>query len=211
MSEPSIDGPNIVAILGTARPGNYTSMALALVTDEIGRHGRFSVDVIDPPGVNLPLPGSAPDSEEMRSLRETVGGATGLIFATPEYHGTYSSVAKLIIENLGFPSVLASKPVAMLGVAAGQIGAIKALEHLRGVLSHGGAIVLPGGVSVPGVQGVFDEDGQCTEPEVETLIRSVATSLIGYIERHVCPAVTLEEMMRRGPAHHWEPPAREMA
>ena len=41
--------------------------------------------------------------------------ATGLVFATPEYHGTYSSVTKLIIENLGFPSVLATKPVALLG------------------------------------------------------------------------------------------------
>ena len=211
MSDSTVDGPNIVAIFGTARPGNYTSMALTLVTDEVQRDGRFSVQVIDPSGVDLPLPGSAPDSEEMRSLRKTVAGATGLIFATPEYHGTYSSVTKLIIENLGFPSVLASKPVALLGVAAGQIGAIKALEHLRGVLSHVGAIVLPGGVSVPGIQSAFDEDGRCTKPEVEELVQTVATSLIGYIERHVCPAVTLEEMMRRGPALHWQPPAREMA
>ena len=66
-------------------------------------------------------------------------------------------MAKLIIENLGFPSVLATKPVALLGVAAGQIGAIKSLEQLRSVLSHVGAIVLPGPVSVAGVQGVFDE------------------------------------------------------
>ena len=36
---------------------------------------------------------------------------------------------KLVIENLGFPSVLAGKPVALLGMAAGAIGAIKSLEH----------------------------------------------------------------------------------
>lgn len=39
---------------------------------------------------------------------------------------------KLVIENLGFPSPLAAKPVALLGVAAGQIGAIKSLESLQG-------------------------------------------------------------------------------
>ena len=76
-------------------------------------------------------------------------------------------MAKLIIENLGFPSVLASKPVALVGVAAGQIGAIKALEHLRSVLSHVGAIVLPGPVSVAGVQNVFDEEGRCVDEAIE--------------------------------------------
>ena len=211
MSDQETEGPRIAAILGTARPGNYTSKALALVIDEIERNRRFSVRVIDPSKVDLPLPGSDPDSAQMVSLRETVSDATGLVFATPEYHGTYSSVTKLIIENLGFPSVLASKPVALLGVAAGQIGAIKALEHLRGVLSHVGAIVLPGGVSVPGVQSAFDGDGRCADPDVEKMVRAVATNLIDYIEGHICPRLTLEEMMRRGPALHWEPPAQAAA
>ena len=207
MSDEATEGPRIAAILGTARPGNYTSRALALVIDEIHKIGRFPVRVIDPSTMDLPLPGSDSGSAQMRSLRETVSDATGLIFATPEYHGTYSAVTKLIIENLGFPSVLASKPVALLGVAAGQIGAIKALEHLRGVLSHVGAIVLPGGVSVPGVQSAFDDDGRCTDRDVETSVRAVATNLIDYIDGHVCPRVTLEEMLRGGPALHWEPPA----
>ena len=211
MSDGATEGPRIAAILGTARPGNFTSKALDLVIDEIQKSGRFSVQLIDPSKINLPLPGSDPESAQMRSLRETVSGATGLVFVTPEYHGTYSSVTKLIIENLGFPSVLASKPVALLGVAAGQIGAIKALEHLRGVLSHVGAIVLPGGASVAGVQSTFDGDGRCTDPDVETMVRAVATNLIDYIEGHICPRLTLEEMMRRGAALHWEPPAEAVA
>ncbi len=31
---------------------------------------------------------------------------------------------KLVIENLGHPSVLSGKPVALLGVASGAIGAV---------------------------------------------------------------------------------------
>ena len=54
--------------------------------------------------------------------------STGVVLATPEYHGSFSSVMKLMIENLGFPSVLAGKSVALLGVAGGSIGAIKSLE-----------------------------------------------------------------------------------
>ncbi len=201
----------IVAVLGTARPGTFTSKALDLVIDEIERHGDIGVDLIDPATMNLPLPGSSPASADTESIQEMVARSTGVVFSTPEYHGTYSSAAKLIIENLGFPSVLAGKPIALVGVAAGKIGAIKALEHLRSVLSHVGAIVLPGPVSVAGVQNVFDEDGRCVDQAVEKMVRGVGTNLVEYIQGHVCPRVALEEMMRRGLALNWTPPEREPA
>ncbi len=132
------------------------------------------------------------------ALRQAVSAATGIILAIPEYHGSYNSVIKLVIENLGFPSVLSGKPVAVLGVAAGQIGAIKGLEHLRSVCSHVGAIVLPGSVSVARVQDLFDEQGRCGDEATERRIRSVATTLLDYIRKNICPGVELEEMARRG-------------
>ncbi len=124
--------------------------------------------------------------------------AAGIVLATPEYHGSFSSVMKLVIENLGFPSALAGKPVALLGVAAGAIGAIKSLEHLRGVVSHVGAMPLPLVVSVPNVHSVFDRDGNCLEPRMEKLIRSVGTNLVEYVHHHVCPRITLERILREG-------------
>jgi len=91
-----------------------------------------------------------------------------------------------------------SEPVALLGVAAGQIGAIKGLEHLRSVCSHVGAIVLPGPVSVARVQDLFDERGRCGDEVTERRIRGVATTLLDYIRKNICPGVALEEMARRG-------------
>ena len=123
----------------------------------------------------------------------------GVVLATPEYHGSFSSVMKLMIENLGFPSVLAGKTVALLGVAAGSIGAIKSLEHLRGVVSHAGGIALPLPVSVTNVQRVFDHEGHCLNPAIERMIRCVAGNLMGYIHQSVCPRLTLERMLREGP------------
>ena len=200
MNDGNQDGVRIVAVLGTARPGNFTSRALALVVDEIGKHRHIALDVFDPASSTLPLPGADSDSAETKALKESVSRATGLVFSTPEYHGSYSSVTKLVIENLGFPSVLAGKPVALMGVAAGQIGAIKALEHLRSVLSHVGAIVLPGPVSVAGVREVFDDDGRCLDEAVEERIRGVATNLIDYIQANICPRIALEQMVREGTA-----------
>ncbi len=155
----------ISAILGSVRPNNFTSKALQLAIDELDSNDRFTTTLIDPGSMNLPFPGHQ-ENPDAQSIRETVINSTGVIFATPEYHGGFSSVIKLVIENLGFPSVLSGKPVALLGVAAGQIGAIKSLEQLRSICSHIGAIVLPGPVSVPNVQKVFDEEGTCLDKSV---------------------------------------------
>ncbi|MEL6190087.1 MAG: NADPH-dependent FMN reductase, partial [Myxococcota bacterium] len=182
----------VVTILGTSRPGNFTARALALVEDEL-RSREAEVVRIDPAGHELVFPGEGEGDGD--ALKALVQSATGIVFATPEYHGTMAAKAKLIIENLGFPSALSAKPIALLGVAAGAIGAIKSLEQLRGTLSHTGAIVLPGTVSVAGVQRLFDAEGKCTDERVEKRIRGVATSLIDYLEQSVCPRLTLEQMV----------------
>jgi len=187
----------IVAIGGSVRPGNFTGKALALVVDEIKQnHPGITLESFDPATISLPLPGTGDTPDSLERLKQAVANATGVILATPEYHGSYSSVIKLIIDNLGFPSKLAGKPIALLGVAAGQIGAIKALEHLRSVCSHIGAIVLPGPTSIAGVNKLFDEQGRCLDEAVEKRVRRTATSLIDYIHNHVCPKLALEQMIR---------------
>ncbi len=196
MAKSDKPGIRIVAINGTVRPGNYTSKAMALVVDEIAKHGDITLTLIDPTELDLKPGGVASSSDATEQMKEAVSQATGVILATPEYHGSFSAVLKLVIENLGFPSVLARKPISLLGVAAGQIGAIKSLEHLRSVCSHIGAIVLPGPVSVAGVQQVFDEQGNCLDESVEKRIRGTATKLIDYIRGFICPSISLEDMVR---------------
>ena len=191
----------VVTICGSVRPNNYTSKALNLVLDEFSRlqdKGQKKIEVVPVwlEKIEFSPPGTANEGPTIRQLRESVEEATGLVIATPEYHGSFSSVLKLMIENLGFPSPIAGKPIALLGVASGQIGAIKSMEHLRSVCSHVGAIVLPNFVSVPLVNKVFDEKGLCLDEKWEKLIRGVATSLLHYIEGAICPKMVLEAMVR---------------
>jgi NAD(P)H-dependent FMN reductase len=194
------DGIRIAVVLGSVRPGNYTAKAAALVVDELRKHPRVAAEVLDPAQYDLPLPGTAPEHAGASLLREKVASAAAVVLATPEYHGSFSSITKLVIENLGFPSVLSGKPVALLGVAAGSIGAIKSLEHLRGVVSHIGGLALPLPISVPNVQRVFDREGNCLDPAVEKLVRGLGTTLLRYLEHNVCPRITLERLLREGVA-----------
>ncbi len=185
----------IAVVLGSVRPNNYTAMAARLAVDEFGRQGVL-VDLVDPARLSLPGPGLGTGDGDPQRIREIVTAAAAVLLATPEYHGGFSSVIKLVIENLGFPSALAGKPVALLGVAAGAIGAVKSLEQLRGVCSHVGALPLPLTVSVANCQKVFDKDGNCLDPVIEKRVRGVATTVMDYLRKAVCPAITLERILR---------------
>ncbi|MBT4098432.1 MAG: NAD(P)H-dependent oxidoreductase [Gemmatimonadetes bacterium] len=186
----------VVAIIGSVRPDSYTSKAVALVGDEFReRYPEVDFNVVDPRHLNLPGPQS--DTADAKSMQKMIGDATGVILSTPEYHGSYSSAIKLVIENMGFPSGLSAKPVAMLGVAAGRIGAIKALEHLSSVVTHVGGLVLPGFVSVAGVQDVFDDEGKCTDPSTDERIRGLAKNLMDYTHEFLCPGRCMEETVRQ--------------
>ncbi|MGA1202378.1 MAG: NADPH-dependent FMN reductase [Planctomycetota bacterium] len=171
----------IIAIGGGVRPDDYTMRALRVVVDQLERTEGVEVQLVDPVTIEWPAPGLDGGGPELLAFQEAVRAADGVILASPEYHGSISSVLKRIIENLGYPNGLAGKPVAMLGVAAGVIGAIQTLGQLRGIISHVGGLPLPGAVSVPKVQEVFDEAGNCTDEGMEKFIRGLADGLVRYL------------------------------
>lgn len=186
---------HILAASGSSRPGGYTPRVLALAVDELQRVHQVRVDLIELATADFPFPGQGP-TQATKQAQNLVKAASGILLATPEYHGSYSSAMKRFIENLGFPSTLAGKPVALLGAAAGQIGAVKALEHLGSVCSHVGAFVLPGAVSVARVHKVFDGEGRCLDAAIEKRVRGLATRLMEFIHSRTCPGPALEQSVR---------------
>ena len=188
--------PTIVTISGTSRPGNYTAFALAVLNDALRERGKDVVS-FDARELELAFPGQPP-TDDAKRLTDAVKGAAAVVLATPEYHGSFCAMTKLIIENLGFPSALKGKPVALLGVAAGRIGAIKSLEHLRSVCAHVGSLVVPQAVSLAGIRGSFDEQGNCTDAATVASIHRLADGLLEFVHDYVCPRHALEEAVRTG-------------
>lgn len=184
----------IACISGTNRPDNYTSRVLRIVAGELETLG-VQPEFIDARDLELAFPGQ-PVTPDAARLQERIGAAQGVILATPEYHGSFAAMTKLIIENLGFPSALQGKPLALLGVASGRLGAIKSIEQLRSVCAHTGAIVMPGAVSIAGVHQAFDKEGNVTDPGTETALRNVAGSLVEFLKEYVHPKQVLEAMVR---------------
>lgn len=169
----------VVTISGSVREGNNTDKALSIAEKYLESKG-VEVNRIDAAKYKLNLPG-LPESEDASKIQNLVLEADAVLIATPEYHGSYSSVLKLIIDNLGFPSSLAGKPVSLLGVAAGQIGAIKALEHLRSITAHLGMIALPKSVSVASVYSKLDANGEIAGDDLVQRIEGLGQSLIDFV------------------------------
>ena len=186
----------IATILGSLNNNGSCAHALNIVIDELQKDQNIELIRIEPNGYTLPFPGQSLPNSDTKKLQSDLSDADGIIFATPEYHGSMSSIVKLIIENLGYPSVLSGKTVSLVGVAGGSIGAIKSLEQLRSICSHVGAIVLPGPVSIPKAHSVFDKEGKCLDAKVEKRLRALANEMIKYAAKHICPIHPLEEQVR---------------
>ncbi len=184
MSEEPIPPIHIVAVAGSVRKDGYTRRFLDLLLDVLRNYPGVTVDCIDPCEYQLAFPGEPEAVALEAALKERAKDADGFILSTPEYHGSYSSVLKVLIDNMGYPSIMEGKPVSLLGIAAGRLGAIKSLEHLRSVSSHLGAVVLPYPVSVAEAHTKFDAEGHCIDRDLMELIHKCAEQLVRYTRSH---------------------------
>lgn len=68
--------------------------------------------------------------ENVRKWRELLESATGVILASPEYHGSYSGVLKNALDLLS-SSHLKNKTVGLMAVAAGALGGTNTLRRVN--------------------------------------------------------------------------------
>ena len=174
---------NVVILSGSLSPSSYTNKAVKLLEDELKSYDSIHYELFSSELSQLPFPGlSDTPSDFQKALVGKVKAAHGLIIATPEYHGSFSSLLKLVVENLGYPSALNGKPVALLGVAGGSAGATKSIEKLQSVCWHTGAQVLPNPVSISNSYSAFNESGELNNPKNQDRIASFAYSFTQYIK-----------------------------
>jgi NAD(P)H-dependent FMN reductase len=170
----------IALINGSVQKKNYTGFILRIVKDELEKNG---LDVIDIrlEKYNMPFPGDEIENDNSKELREKLSSADAFIIGSPEYNGGYTAKLKLMIENSGYPSAMKGKPVGLVGLASGILGATKSLEQLRIVCSHIGSIVLPRVTSISEVEKRFDDEGNCIDEGTEKEIKASAKNLTKFI------------------------------
>ena len=168
----------VVTILGSASAYSNTKKALNVVEAKFADLGA-KVTQLNPLDLKLNNPATT-ETEDTKRITSMVREADAVVLATPEYHGSYSSVIKLIIDNLGYPSALAGKPIGIVGVAASPFGALKALEHLNSITTHLGCHTLPKMVNVASCYKVFDKEGNLIDENLRERLEALASDLKEY-------------------------------
>ena len=137
---------HIVAFAGSLRRGSYNRALVRAAVElapagmtiepiEIGGLPFYDADVesqVDPPAV--------------AAFKAALLRADGLLIATPEHNSGIPGVLTNAIEwgsRLPGRSPLVGKPVAVMGASPSQVGTARAQLHLRQLLAHTRARVLP--------------------------------------------------------------------
>lgn len=170
----------IALINSSVQTKNYTGFTLQIVKQELLKKEHNVVE-IDLKEFNLPFPGEKIENDNSAELRKLLKSAEAFIVGSPEYNGSFTAKLKLMIENSGYPSMMKGKPVGLVGIASGVLGATKSLEQLRTVFSHIGSIVLPRVVSIAEIEKKFDDDGNCIDQNTESEIKLAGKNLSNFL------------------------------
>jgi chromate reductase, NAD(P)H dehydrogenase (quinone) len=128
-----------------------------------------------------------PTPPAVERLRRAIAEADGVLIATPEYNGSIPGQLKNALDWASRPpkrSVLAGKPVAVMGASPSPYGAARAQAELRKILTVIGAVVTADELAVPHVthqlEGVGLRDPQLRDPQ----LREQLAVLVGNLCCH---------------------------
>jgi chromate reductase len=136
----------VVAFAGSLRKGSF-NRALIRSAQELAPEGMTiePIEIGDLPFYNADVEAQG-DPPTVERFKASLRGADGILIATPEYNDGIPGVLTTAIDwgsRLPGRAPLAGKPVAIMGASPSQIGTARAQLHLRQLLNHVHARVLP--------------------------------------------------------------------
>tara|TARA_Y100000588_G_C14225604_1_gene913004 strand:+ start:1193 stop:1735 length:543 start_codon:yes stop_codon:yes gene_type:complete len=105
---------------------------------------------------------------------EQILASAGLYVIVPEYNGSMPGALKLLIDLLPFPESFEGRPVCYLGLAAGQFGGLRPVEHLQQVFGYRNAYNFPHRVFIPAVGTAMGKQGGLGSSDYGDRIRAQA-------------------------------------
>lgn len=125
------------------------------------------------------LYGNAGKNNDFNVYSQQISQSDKFVFVVPEYNGSFPGVLKAFIDGLEYPSKLADKKVALVGLSSGIQGSALALSHLTDILSYLGANLLGMRVKLPRIEANL-KDGKITNDLYNQLLREQVQKLIRF-------------------------------
>lgn len=170
----------ILGISGSMNPDSTTKKAVAIVLAAAQKAGA-DTELIHLAEWPMPIYDVRDDfstyPETVHRFVRKVTEADGLIIASPEYHGTISGALRNALDFLE-GRYLRDKPVAVLGVAGGSMGATNTVNTLHLIMRNLHAWALPASPSVPNAYSAFDADGKLKDPRLQERLETLGGQLV---------------------------------
>ena len=176
---------NIVIISGTNRR-NSNSILVANYLAGIYANLDATAKVVDL--TEIPSSSFNPDCydeipSETKPFADAIMNAAGLHVVTPEYNGGPPGALKWFIDLLPFPQAFEGRPVAFVGIAAGEWGGLRPVEQLQQIFSYRNAVQFPKRVFVREVEDKLDGNGGFKNEDITNRLAEQAKGFVEFIRR----------------------------
>jgi len=175
--------PRILIVSGSARPGGLTRTVLKLA-EALAKKKGLDAEFVCARDLRLPFFGLEEDTASALHWRTAVQQCSGVIFGSPEYHGTFSGAFKNLIDHLDFPHI-EGKPVGLIAVGGGPKSGISTLNAMRLMFRALHAPVIVEQAAVWG--GDFMPETQRPRPELLQQMLAVVDGMSREIARCAQP------------------------
>jgi NAD(P)H-dependent FMN reductase len=130
----------ITIICGTNRANSISKVVSLYYQQLLTKYNKESV-ILDLHGLpadftHTALYNNSGKNQAFNEFRKVIEEGSKFVFVVPEYNGSFPGVLKAFIDGLKYPSTLANKKGALVGLSSGVQGGDAALSHLSDVLSY---------------------------------------------------------------------------
>lgn len=174
---------HIVIIPGTNR-ANSNSFRLARLIAPLYQRLGATVDLIDLSDMSLEFldpEAYAYPKPPVTAMVDRFLSADGVVAIVPEYNGSYPGVLKLFVDMLPYPQGWDSRPLALIGLAAGQFSALRAVEHFQQVAGYRNAHIYPRRVFIGQASKQFTDDGGLVNEALGQRLQEQAENFTNYV------------------------------
>lgn len=176
---------NIVIISGTNR---RNSNSRRVANHLAGVYSKLNVPVKILDLADIPSSSFNPDCYDeippaAKPFTDLVMEAAGLVVCVPEYNGGAPGALKWFIDLLPFPQAFEGRPVAFVGIAAGEWGGLRPVEQLQQIFGYRNAAQFPKRVFIRELDDKLDSNGGFKDEDIANRLAEQAKGFVEFISR----------------------------
>ena len=165
----------ITIISGTNRPGSNTKK-IALEYQRILVEKGIPVKLFSLEGVDV----MRNDASFQQIEAEVIIPTSSFIFIVPEYNGSFPGVLKMLFDTGGSHGIWFHKRALLTGVATGQAGNLRGMDHLADILNYVKITVHPNRLPISGVDKLLSPDGKLIDETTRNSIKQQLDEFLNW-------------------------------